>query len=64
MCVHLAYLVGAGSPGDDWLSAVTPHPRCLLPALHNRFYSSLSLYAHPWFIATNQKPCALGQEPL
>lgn len=35
-------------------------------ALHNHFHSllSLSLCAHPWFIATNQKQCALGQEPL
>lgn len=35
-------------------------------ALHNHFYSLFSLFlcAHPWFIATNQKPCALGQEPL
>ena len=33
MCVHLVYLVGACSPGAAWLSAVTPRPRCLLPAL-------------------------------
>ena len=76
MCVHLVYLVGARSPEAAWLSAVTPRLRCLLPALRvPRALGSggtsqpflllvLFLCAHPWFIATNQKPCALGQEPL
>lgn len=78
MCVHLVYLVGACSPGTAWLSAVTPRPHCLLPALRvpralesgstsqpfPLLALSLSPCAHPWFIATNQKRCALGQEPL